>query len=442
MGIEAKQSEQSEELRASITEKVHNFYERLPYPPPVTSLDEHRALYSNPERRRALFHLMFPTVLPRPRQEILVAGCGTSQAARYALREPDALVTAIDVSAMSLHYTSMLKQKYQLDNLELHRLSILGVHTLGKTFDQIVCTGVLHHLVDPDLGLESLRSVLKPDGAMQIMVYAKYGRTGIYMMQNYCHLLGITSSDQELQDLGVALNGLPEDHPLTPLLWKGKDFRHPDALADALLHPQDHAFSVPQVYEWLERCGLSFGRWFEQAPYSPQCGLLAKTPHSARLNALPERAQHAAAELFRGTITQHHFVAYRSDRSAEIQPIQFADGRWRNFVPIRLPWTACIHDRVPPGCAAVLLNRAHKHADLVFPISAVENHLFNQIDGVRTLGEIAQTTDSEVFSVPQFFQKLWQYDQIVFDASSLVPALESAASSLGRQRGAVNDASL
>jgi SAM-dependent methyltransferase len=389
----------------------------MPYPAPVTSLDEHRCLYRNPDRRRALFHLIFPTERPRPIQEILIAGCGTSQAARYALREPDAQITAIDISATSLHYTHELKQRHRLDNLELHQLSILDIESLGKTFDQIVCTGVLHHLVDPSLGLESLRNVLKPNGVMQIMVYAKYGRTGIYMLQSYCRLLGINSSDQELLDLGAALTSLPEDHPLTHLLSHAKDFQHPEALADALLHPQDDAFTVPQVYEWLERCGMSFGRWFEQAPYIPQCGVLAKTPHAARLNSLPEPTQHAAVELFRGTITQHNFIAYRNDRSIENQPIRFTDHQWRNYVPIRLPWTVCIRDRVPSGCVAVLLNRAHRHPDLVLPITTVENRLLNLIDGFRTLAEIVQENGEDRVRTLQFFQQLWQYDQIVFDAS-------------------------
>jgi 2-polyprenyl-3-methyl-5-hydroxy-6-metoxy-1,4-benzoquinol methylase len=409
--------EQRMESRTAASEEVRDFYERMPYPAPLTNLDEHRVLYSNPERRRALFHLIFPTKLPHPDQEILIAGCGTSQAARYALREPDARITAIDVSATSLRYTRELKQKYRLDNLELHQLSILGVQSLGKTFDQIVCTGVLHHLADPDVGLESLRNVLKPDGAMHIMVYAKYGRSGIYMMQTYCRLLGITPSDQELLDLREALTGLPEDHPLEHLLRHGMDFQHPDALADALLHPRDHAFTVPQVYEWLERCGMSFGRWFEQAPYIPRCGVLARTPHAARLNALPETTQYAAAELFRGTMTQHSFIAYRDDRSIESQPIQFTGERWRNYVPIRLPWTACIRDRVPPGNAAVLLNRAHRHPDLVLPITAAENRLLNSIDGTRTLAEIVQDHGEDRLRALQFFQQLWQYDQIVFDAS-------------------------
>jgi hypothetical protein len=67
---------------------------------------------------------------------------------------------------------------------------------------------------------------------------------------------------------------------------RAKDFRNPDALADALLHPQDRAYTVPQLYAWLERCGLSFGRWFEQAPYLPQCGAMASLPHAARLASL------------------------------------------------------------------------------------------------------------------------------------------------------------
>ena len=230
---------QNTKARASCSEEVRDFYERMPYPPPLTSLDDHLEHYSNPERRRALFHLLWPTERPRANQEILIAGCGTSQAARYALREPNARITAIDISETSLHHTRKLQQKYELGNLDLHLLSILDVEALRKSFDQIVCTGVLHHLSDPDLGLQSLRNVLKREGAMQIMVYASYGRTGIYMLQAYCRLLGITPSNQELQDLTTTLNCLPREHPLTHLLHKGKEFKHPEALADTLLHPHD-----------------------------------------------------------------------------------------------------------------------------------------------------------------------------------------------------------
>jgi len=405
------------ESRNSDTVELREFYERRPYPAPLSSLDEHRELYRNPERTRALFHLIWPTERPYAGREILIAGCGTSQAARYALLEPDARVTAIDISETSLAHTHTLQEKYNLDNLTLHSLSILDVQRLGQTFDHIVCTGVLHHLADPDVGLQSLRSVLKQDGAMQIMVYASYGRAGIYMIREYCRLLGIAPSNEELLALSEALGCLPQNHPLAHLLGKGIDFRHPDALADALLHPRDRAFTVPQIYEWLDRCGMAFGRWIEQAPYLPQCGAVARTPHATRLSQLPERVHHAAVELFRGTITQHSFVTYRSDRTKERQPISFAGEQWRTYIPIRLPWSECIREGLSHGTVAVLINRAHKHPDLVLKINGWQFRLLHEVNGKQSLGEIARNSAKDEGRVREFVQQLWHYDQIVFDAS-------------------------
>ena len=370
------------------SEQVRDFYERMPYPAPLTSLDEHRDLYKNRNRRRAEFHLIWPTKEPRGDQEILIAGCGTSQAARYALREPDARITAIDVSDTSLRHTRDLQRKYNLQNLALHQLPIERVQELGRSFDLVVCTGVLHHLADPDYGLRALRDVLRPSGAMRLMVYARYGRAGIYMMQEYCRLLEIDASAMDLQSLGATLKKLPADHPISSLLRRSKDFWRPEAMADALLHPQDRAYTVPEMYAWLDRCDMSFGRWIEQAPYVAQCGILADSPHALRLAALPSRLQHAAVELFRGTMVSHSFIAYRNDGLLESQPITFVDDRWRDYIPIALPWTVCVRERLPPGSVAVLINRSHTFTDLILTVDSFEERLLGAIDGNRTLADI------------------------------------------------------
>ena len=199
------------------SEKVRDFYERMPYPAPLTDLDAHRDLYKNPDRRRAEFHLMWPAKQLRANQEILIAGCGTSQAARYALREPDARIMAIDISDMSFRHTRELQRKYNLENLELHQIPIERVREIGRSFDMVVWTGVLHHLPDPDDGLRALRDVLRPGGAMRLMVYARYGRAGIYMMQEYCRLLEIGASATDLRTLRAALEALPPNHPISGL---------------------------------------------------------------------------------------------------------------------------------------------------------------------------------------------------------------------------------
>ena len=161
-------------------------------------------------------------------------------------------------------------------------------------------------------------------------------------------------------------------------------------MADALLHPQDRAYTVPEIYAWLDRCGMSFGRWIEQAPYLAQCGILARSPHAARLAALPSPQQHAAVELFRGTMVSHSFIAYRDDGADESQPITFAGDRWRDYVPIALPWTVCVRERLPPGSVAVLINQSHTFTDLILTVDAFEDRLLGAIDGRRTLGEILQ----------------------------------------------------
>jgi len=404
-------SESSDEVRA--------FYESHPYPAPLDNLDRHRELYRNPDRRRAASLLLWPTERRRPDRKILVAGCGTSQAVIHAMREPDAQVMGIDISETSLDHSRELQRKYGLKNLTLERLAIEEAGSLGRLFDEIVCTGVLHHLPDPDLGLRALRAALAQDGALHIMVYAAYGRAGVYMMQDYCRLLGVRANEAELRELGAVIGALPRDHPIAAVANRARDLRQPDALADALLNPNDRAFTVPELYAWLGRCGLKFARWHGQGPYLPQCGAIAAMPHAARLAGLPAPAQHTAVELLRGTMTRHDFIAYRDDRPGESQPIAFDGEGWLDYVPMRLPWALVVRERLPAGAAAVLINRAHAYPDLALPINAAQDRVLAAIDGERTVDEILRGAagTAGLDQGREFIERLWRYDQIVFDAT-------------------------
>src|SRR5580765_474339 len=397
-----------------ISQEVSAFYEHHPYPPPVDDLERHRQGWDD-DRRRAEVHLFWPDQPYRDDRNILVAGCGTSQAARYALRWPRAKVTGIDVSATSIEQTELLKRKYGLDNLEVVQLPVERATELGCKFDYVVCTGVLHHLADPDAGLRALHDVLEPDSAMHLMVYAPYGRAGVYLLQDYCRRLGIGTSSQEIKDLAASLKALPPDHPLIPLLRNAPDLRQEGAVADALLHPQDRAYSVPQLFSFLGAGGFRFGRWLRQAAYLPQCGVLASSPHQPLLTRLPMPEQYAAVELFRGSMVRHSVVAYRNDRPNH-ESLDFTGDAWLGYVPIRMANTICVQEKLPPGAAAVLINRSHTYTDIYLPINAQQKNLYDAVDGKRSIGEIApETALRNIARV--LFEGLWQYDQVVFDAS-------------------------
>jgi hypothetical protein len=208
---------------------------------------------------------------------------------------------------------------------------------------------------------------------------------------------------------------LPTDHPLSTLLREAPDFRSEAALADALLHPRDRAYSVPEFLGFLRRNGLSFGRWMRQAPYSLQVGLMSRIPAALRPSRIPVEEQFAAAELFRGNMARHSAIAYRDD-NPRIPRVHFDGIDWLDYVPIRVSDTLIVREQVPPGIAAILVNRAHSQRDICLPIRPHEIRMLEAIDGACKIGAMVRdNADLEV--ARSLFERLWLHDQVVFDAT-------------------------
>jgi hypothetical protein len=135
-------------------------------------------------------------------------------------------------------------------------------------------------------------------------------------------------------------------------------------------------------------------------------------------------------------MVRHSVVVYRNDNPVGAQQVSFSGDAWPGYVPIRMTDTICVQERLPPGTAAVLINRTHTYTDLIAPIDGMEKHLFDAIDGNCSLGHIVERTwrTSQGTSRPdmarRFFERLWWYDQVVFDTSGTTrDGRESARSS-------------
>lgn len=391
-------------------DEISEFYDAHPYPPPVDDLDGEIEPWSDGIRRRVEHARLWPTLPFRDDHTILVAGCGTFQAARYGLHYPNARIVGVDVSSTSIDATHRLVEQYELTNVELHQLTIERVAELGRSFDHVVCTGVIHHLADPQTGLRALRDIMTCEGALHLLVYATYGRAGVYVVQEYCRRLGVTANPSEIADLVATLRELPAGHPIGEILRTSPDFQDDDALADALLNPRDRSYTVPELCDLLTTSGLRFTRWMRQAPYRPECGAMTETPHGERIAAMPDQEQFAAMELFRGTVRRHDLIAYRDDSSLPDPALRWNDESWREFVPIRPAPVVVVEDRLPDGVAAVLINRAHTDRDLVFFADTATRRAFEAIDGSTPLGAIDGAT-------ADMFRRLWLHDLVVIDAS-------------------------
>jgi hypothetical protein len=142
---------------------------------------------------------------------------------------------------------------------------------------------------------------------------------------------------------------------------------------------------------------------------------MARLPQAARIAALEPAKHYAAAELFRGAMMSHSVIVRRDDRPGRSHPTGFSGDAWLDYGPVRVPDTLCVQERLPPGAAAVLINRAHTDTDIYLPIDAREKLLVDAIDGERSIGEIAGDKPRDVCRA--LFERLWWHDQVVFDGS-------------------------
>ena len=188
------------------------------------------------------------TALPTE-PDILVAGCGTGrETLLIAQRAPGARIIAIDVSAASLAYAADRCRGAGVDfrRHDLHRASELG------RFDLISCSGVLHHLADPEAGWAALVDALRPGGVMSVMLYSRLARMRVHAARRRIADLLDRPVDDDL--LREARGRLLVDPPHA-LTWS-PDFASMGGTHDLLLHRHEDPFDVPRIRRAIETLGL------------------------------------------------------------------------------------------------------------------------------------------------------------------------------------------
>jgi SAM-dependent methyltransferase len=213
-------------------------YEKWVYPFLILDLSAPEARRrrdgGDPERNRYTF---WPDRPYRGGLDILVAGCGSNAAARYAFNHPTSRVVGIDLSSSSLAHETYLKDRHGLHNLTLHQGHLEEVASLlpGIEFDFIDVAGVLHHLPNPVGGLRALGSVLRPDGTIAIMVYGKYARTGVYMLQEMFRLMGLRQGEGDVATVKQTLGALPKGHVIQGYVGRAADLEYDAGIVDTFL---------------------------------------------------------------------------------------------------------------------------------------------------------------------------------------------------------------
>lgn len=383
-------------------------YERWRYPPPIQDLEgwldsnwewfdpshSHRILWPDQECKRDL--------------DLLIAGCGTNQAAVFAFTNPDARVVAIDVSQPSLDHQQHLKDKYGLSNLELRLLPIEELPTLGFDFDLIVSTGVLHHMEDPLAGMQALAACLRPNGAIGVMLYAKYGRFGLDLLESVFRDMGLRQDDASLKVVREMISLLPQNHPARSALTLIRNSQDDAVLVDTFLHGRARSYTVDECIDLVTAAGLVFQGWLFNAPYHPHRLFASSTESYPVLNTLPEAGLWSVMERIHTLNACHFFMACRPERSKESYIVDFSQVESLDYVPLMRLRCRLSGDEI---C----------RPDWRMALDSTQLPFVRRIDGQHTIREIAASvaesgesrrvsgSDLEKFG-QRLFQALWRLD--------------------------------
>lgn len=341
---------------------------------------------------------------------VLVAGGGTGDSSTFfgvQLKNTNAEVVYLDFSKNSMEIAKKRAEARGLKNITFLNDSIFNIPNLnlGK-FDLIQCSGVLHHLTSPDEGLKILADSLKETGGMHLMVYAKYGRTGVYQMQELMRQInvGVTERAQELMNCKAMLASTP----VTNWFARGKelimDIHQGDVgIYDLLLHKQDRCYSIPEIYEFVKGAGLNFVEFSEinsKLKLRPQ-NYIRDLDLLRRIQSMTLEKQREICEIITGDIIKHSFyVSKQKDSIATFDDVDNVP--YFFYAGENLPkqfYEYITSGNIAPGNVMnlTLNNGWLKDVTITLPVGDYSKHIFNIMkDGDHSIKEICDFVRKEM----------------------------------------------
>ena len=367
--------------------EVRAQYEAYPYPARDPAEERKRLITGSPSHVLEVDHFVFEGARDWSKPlRVLVAGGGTGDALiQLAQQMQDAgraaEITYLDLSTASRAIAEERARVRGLSGIRFVTCSLLEAADHG-VFDYIDCCGVLHHLPDPATGFRALLTALAPGGGMGFMVYAPYGRSGVYPLQEaFGALFEGMAPEARLKAARKIVADLPEGHPFRANVNLG-DHKDSDAgFYDLLLHSQDRAFDVTGLNDMLEATG-----WHLSGFTMPVLYDLARITEVPKHLGAVERM--ALAEKLSGTVKTH--VGYAVRGSEARGP---ATGRNRALAPHLKGVRAADLARAVAQGQRPKLSFGGLQARLSLPKEAAR--LIAAIDGRRSLQEIAQATGTD-----------------------------------------------
>jgi len=235
-----------------------NHYNQFIYPRPIEDIekewtDKNMHYLNDPTR---YWHRLWPEKLyNKEKLKILIAGCGSHQAAIYAKNNPKHYFIGIDLSNNSISHQMKLIEKHGIKNLKLICDDFRKI-VFKEKFNLIISTGVIHHLECSGSALEYFEKNLENDGVISLMVYGNQSSYPINEIKKILDPLKLEHDNASISCIQKLFERINPNHPAKTFLKNYNDLEHKAGVVDMFLHKSEKFFSIKELFELLSNYNL------------------------------------------------------------------------------------------------------------------------------------------------------------------------------------------
>jgi SAM-dependent methyltransferase len=231
------------------TEDVKRLYETYPYPFSVGN--------STPDFLHAFPLRGYFYANPLAGWRILDAGCGTGhKLVGLAMTYPRARFVGIELSAASVAVARGLVKEYGLSNVEVRQGNLLDL-AADEKYDFIQSVGVIHHLEDPQKGLNNLCNALAENGILAFWLYHPLGEFERFLRREL--LLTLWGGHwQDMAEGQALMEQLGLDLELKHYGTRDREANVLEGNADAFMHPIVNGYRFAEALVMLRGAGMDW----------------------------------------------------------------------------------------------------------------------------------------------------------------------------------------
>lgn len=247
----------------SLWEKIRQQYNTGPYPRvPLEKSPKGDTILLHFHSLITPYYLRNQKILDTKGKLILDAGCGTGfKSLVLAEANPEAKIVGVDLSDKSIELARQRLQHHGFTNTEFHVASIEELPRLGLRFDYINCDEVLYLIPEPAIGLQAMKSVLKPDGIIRANLHSSLQRRYYYRTQEVFKLMGLMDENPEEMEVELVrdiMNSLKDQVELKSITWRSELETDRERILMNCLLQGDKGFTIPEMFSTLRTAELEF----------------------------------------------------------------------------------------------------------------------------------------------------------------------------------------